>query len=91
MSEKKGLLPVVTESIGSAVQAELLQQEGYITEMLKRLQEDNPCIANFISQVAMHSSSEKRVQQQIAYCGLLVYRLLESQAEADKMNQEFGK
>lgn len=88
MSEKKGLLPVVKEEIGHAVQAEMLHSNGktYEIKMLQRLaRDDNPCIANFISAFAMGMETPE-ARDAAMYSGLLVYRMLESQAEADRMN-----
>lgn len=83
MSEKKMLLPVVSEEVGFAIQAEYRQNKKYTQAIIVRLQEDNPCIVNFISQMALASKDP----QYVAETAILVYRLLESQAEADKLNK----
>jgi len=87
MIDKKGLLPIVTEEVGYTIQAELKQssKNDYIREMLERLQEDNPCVANFISKMSLSSDDATGT----AYTALLTYRLLESQAEADRLNDEW--
>lgn len=85
MSDKKGLLPIVSEDTGHAVQAELLhsRQSEYVSELLERLQEDNPRIAEFVSRLA----NKCRDPTAVTYGSLLVYRLLESQAEADELKR----
>lgn len=93
MSEKKGLLPIVKEEIRFAVQAEMLHSDGktYETEMLQRLAgDDNPRIANFISGFAMKMKTSE-AREAAMYAGLLVYRMLESQAEADILNGELDR
>jgi hypothetical protein len=84
MSDKKGLLPIVSDEIGYAIEAELIQghKDHYYGKLLKRLsEEDNPCIANFISKMSALSTDPGTTTS----TALLVYRLLESQAEADRM------
>lgn len=78
-------LPVVTEDVGFAVQAEVSQtpDNDYMVDLIKRLQNENPCVINFISQLSIYSKDPLGASA----CGLLVYRLLESQAEADQMNR----
>ncbi len=77
----------MSEDIGYAIQKELLEKPGnmYVVDILTRLGEENPKVANFISSFAMTT----RDQLGTAYMGVLVYRLLESQAAADKMKREF--
>lgn len=90
MSEKKDLLPFVTNDVSFAVQAELnqLNKNEYIANILKRLfEDDNPNIANFLSKFAIKTKDPVAV----LYSGILVYRLLESQAEANQMGYQFGE
>jgi Mg/Co/Ni transporter MgtE len=84
--DRKKLLPYVNEEIGFALQKEFLETQGneYVTQVLTRLREDNPCIANFISNMSVSSGDPTSC----ATTGILVYRLLESQAEADKLKSE---
>lgn len=79
------LLPIVKEETGFSLQAELLEcpENQYVLKHIKRLENDNPCIANFISQLAVLSGDP----QSVAYAGILVYRLLESQAETDNLEK----
>ena len=87
MLTKKGKVPKVHGDIDAAVQAELSQSQGneYVVGMIQRLQDDNPCVANFVSQLALKTKDPITT----AYAGMLVYRLLESQAQADKMKTDF--
>ena len=78
-------LPVVSPDVGLALQADILQREGneYVVEVLRRLQEENPCIANFIASFSVNSKDPTAT----AYCGVMVYQLLKSQAEADELKR----
>ena len=89
MTEKKVLLPIVTPDVGFSVQADILQTEKnkYVLGILERLLKDNPRVAEFINSIVIYSPEE--YAKVIAYTGAVVYRLLESQAEADEMNGEF--
>ncbi|MEK7089358.1 MAG: hypothetical protein AAB920_00905 [Patescibacteria group bacterium] len=82
------MLPIVKEEIGFTIQEEFRNSEGsdYICETLERMGKENPCIANFI---AAYSLQFKEEILPIMTCAVLVYRLLESQAEADSMEKEF--
>lgn len=82
------MLPIVKEEVGFAIQAELLQgtNNEYVIEQIKRIQRENPCIINFISSFSVKGKDPIAS----AYCGILVYRLLESQAEADEMKKSFS-
>ena len=81
-------LPIVKEEIGFAIQEEFRNSMGgdYICETLKRMEKENPCIANFIS---AYSLQFKESILPTMSCAVLVYRLLESQAEADAMEKDF--
>jgi hypothetical protein len=82
------LLPVVSERVGASLQNELLSAttEAYVMRVLTRLSTDNPCIANFIAAYA----AQQKDPTAVTTGAVLVYRLLESQAEADRMRREFG-
>lgn len=79
-------LPVVKQEIGGSLERELINKDDlkYIKAQLKRLDVENPTIAYFIRNFAKTTKDKIGV----AYCGLIVYRLLESQAEANRMNAE---
>lgn len=90
MSDKQGLVPIVTQEVASAIKAEMLQSNSndYIIEILERLGDgDNPSIANYLGQLANQSRTPFE-KQLIVYAGLGVYRLIESQIEANKMKKE---
>ncbi len=76
-------LPVVKPAVGGPIQREILSKspEKFVKETMERLLKDNPCIPEFIIKFAGDSKDPKAV----CYAGLLVYRLLESQQEADDM------
>jgi len=89
MTDKKGLVPIVTQEVGFALQAEL-NQEGpeYFGSIFQRLfSGDNPAIAKYLYNLVEKLPEDKTI---ILHAGLGVYRLLESQAEADKMTRELG-
>lgn len=80
-------LPVVKPEIGGSLQREIVDKcdVEYVKKQLKRLDIDNPTIAKFIRDFS--KTTKDRVG--VAFCSLLVYRMLESQAEANRMNEEF--
>lgn len=80
-------LPKVSEAVGHAVCAEMEQETGneYIVKILERLEKENPCLAEFISRLAMRHSDPVGVSTS----ALLVYRLLESQIDADELTASF--
>jgi hypothetical protein len=71
------VLPVVRQSVAMKIRDELLAEQGYTAELLKRVAEENPIVANFIATFAVDSSDATSVLT----CALLVYRLLEKQSE----------
>ncbi|MCZ6688332.1 MAG: hypothetical protein O7H41_01890 [Planctomycetota bacterium] len=80
-------LPKVSVATGNAVLGELRGDRGgkRIQELLGRLESANPCIARFI-----HQLSNRRPQSAEVYAAaLVVYRLLESQDDADRLKEEF--
>jgi hypothetical protein len=58
----------------------------YIKKRLLEIEEVNPLVSKWIKSFS-HTSKNKLLT---AYCGLMVYELLYSQAEADVMNEEFS-
>ncbi len=81
-----GHLPRVTRETGFAVCRELEQEDNndYIIAMLARLEAENPCVAEFVSRLAIQHDDPVG----ITTAALLVYRLLESQAEADDLRRQ---
>jgi len=80
-------LPRVSKGVAAAVQGEILEGEGrgYFVELMETLERDNPYLARILSGYALQHEN----QAAVAAAGLLVYRLLDSQLEADRLNQEF--
>lgn len=78
-------LPRVTPEIGQAIRAELEHTAGnaYVATLLERLERENPCVAEFVSQMALQHEDPVTVST----AALLVYRLLESQLDADALKQ----
>jgi hypothetical protein len=80
------MLPVVTKMTGAAVSREIERDENndYIIRLLERLEGENPCVAEFVSRMAIQHEDPVA----ISTAALLVYRLLESQAEANKLREQ---
>lgn len=76
------LLPVVNPDVGHSV-AESIGDEDqeYIIKEIKKLKKKNPAIADFIKKWCKGS----KCTTHSALCGILVYNLLESQAEVNLM------
>ncbi len=83
-----GGLPTVTKETGFAVCRELERDpnNSYVIRLLERLEEDNPCVAEFVSRLAIQHEDPVG----ISTAAVLVYRLLESQAEADTLREQLG-
>lgn len=79
-------LPKVTKETGFAVCRELEQEadNNYIIGLLEKLEEENPCVAEFVSRLAIQHEDPVG----ISTAALLVYRLLESQAEAEELKEQ---
>jgi len=84
----KPLLPQVTAETAAAVRAELLKSGGYVVKIAERLERENPYLINFIGHFIQRF--DQKEAEAAVYLSLLVYRLLESQAEADRMREVFG-
>ena len=82
------LLPEVTKETGYAVCREMERDANneYVIRLLGRLEEENPCVAEFVSRLAIQHDDPVG----ISTAAMLVYRLLESQAEADALRQQLG-
>ena len=79
-------LPTVTKETGHAVcrELELEDNNDYVIGLLARLEAENPCVAEFVSRLAIQHEDPVG----ITTAAMLVYRLLESQAEADALRQQ---
>jgi len=84
---KERLLPYVSEEVSEVLSKEFIETPGdqYTRKIFERLQSENPKIVHFVLEASMGSSDPMRV----LHIGLLVYRLIESQAQADEMKREF--
>ncbi len=76
----------MTKETGYAVCRELETEPNndYIIELLERLEGENPCVAEFISRMAIQHEDPVG----ISTAALLVYRLLESQLESNCMKKQ---
>ena len=78
-------------SVGTAqaVAHEMNTSDGndYVSAILERLQERNPHLLEFIAGFALQAED----QVAVTYGAALVYRLLESQLEADGLREELGE
>jgi hypothetical protein len=82
-----GLLPVVKSEICCALRQEI-ESELYWRDQFLRLQNENPCIAQVISRFAT-GLEDQETAESVTMGAILVYRMLESQAEANRMEDEF--
>jgi len=86
VDKKCTCVPILHPDIAGPIQKELLDlpEEDYgryIASHIKKLVEENKIVANWISQYAM--STDKPME--VASCAVILYRLLESQAEANAL------
>lgn len=84
----KSYLPVVSNEIPFSLIGNLQNADDieYIESKLQEIDEVNPIISKWIRSFSKSTKNKLTT----AYCGLVVYELLYSQAEADHMNQEFS-
>ncbi len=85
----KPFLPVVKEEISGSLATNLNPKESDI-ENIKRewskIKKENPVVASFIKKFAKLNKE----WEPVAYCAIIVYHMLRSQAEADYMNETFN-
>ncbi len=83
----ENLLPFVTNEVGHSVAQSLDQGDDKknCEVQLKRIKKTNPAVAEFIRRWSKTCKDKIGAMM----CGILVYKLLESQAEADRMNKEY--
>jgi hypothetical protein len=79
-------LPVVNPVIGAAIAQNMSKESDikYLKDSLRVLERTNPCIAWWIKNYS--KSTKDKIGS--AYCGLMVYKLLENQCEADNLAEE---
>jgi hypothetical protein len=84
----KPLLPVVDSEVGFSL-AKTVGEHGdaeFINSELQIINKENPTVASFIKRWAELSGCSTHT----TFCGILVYKLLRSQAEADRMTEELN-
>lgn len=81
-------LPVVNPNVGYSLSRQLMQvdDEPYMEEELERIDATNPAISMWIRKYAERTEDPMGAM----FCALLVYKMLESQAEANKMSEEIA-
>lgn len=79
-------LPHVNFDIGHSLAREVVCRDDkeYLEEQLNRLEKENPAVSRWIR----NFSKTTRDRLGSMFCAVMVYRLLESQAEADRMTRE---
>ncbi len=93
MGEKR-LLPLVSQNIEEVVKADYYDgREKYVTELIEHIKKENPRIAYLISDYVkgLREAGEEENSPAIKaaiYSGIFVYKLLESQAEADQLEKD---
>ncbi len=88
-------LPVVSEEVAETIKGELLCEPGkeYALRNLEELKKENPQVASFIEQFSVTVGNIEAIQNikaiktVVIYCGLLVYKMLKSQAEVDQLKK----
>lgn len=84
----KPLLPIVDAEVGFSL-AKTVGEKGdseFIKSELRRINKENPAVADFIKKWANLSHCPMHTK----FCGILVYKLLRSQAEADRMSEDLN-
>ena len=81
-------LPLVNAGVGLPIARDLKNEldDEYIQEELSKINDENPVIVEFLQQFAETTDDETGS----SFAGILVYKLLRSQAEADRMKQEIA-
>lgn len=79
-------LPYVNPNVGYSLARQLMtvDDEPYMEEELGRLDRENPAVSMWIRKYGERTEDPMGSM----FCALLVYKLLESQAEANKMAEE---
>lgn len=84
--ENATYLPLVHPDVGYSLAQEVdkCDDEQYLDEHLARLENENPTISTWIKHFAKRTDDELGSM----WCAMMVYRLLESQAEVNRMMEE---
>lgn len=82
----RNYLPIVNPEVGYSLAESLngVEDEEYIEKELARIEEENPAISIWIRDYA----SQTEDPMGSMFCSLFVYKMLESQAESDRMSEE---
>jgi hypothetical protein len=99
-NKKPSLLPRVKKGTMSNIHHRInkLTDRSFYESEIKIIKKENPLIAKFINgwwckEEEAATREKEEGDDDVSYgvfCGLMVYRMLASQAEADKMNEELG-
>jgi hypothetical protein len=90
--ESKLILPRATKSIAEVFEHSLDDADDYIMQTFERLKDDNPTVHGYLHALIKSREIEKHgpgAIRGVKAGGILVYSMLELQAEADKMAREF--
>lgn len=86
--ESAGPVPQLLEETALDVQREFLEKDSYLVNLIQRVQKENPTIANFVIHYSDCLAAKNRLNDltplKTAYAGMLLYRVLERQAELNK-------
>ena len=83
----QNLLPVVRPEIGACLEHELQKSHKdsvYIKKQLEIIKKENPVISFWIEKFSEKTKDKKGS----VFCGLIVFKMLQIQAECDKMKLE---
>lgn len=81
------LLPVVNSEVGFSIAQYIGNREDreFLVTELERIFTENPTVAEFIVRWGNETGS-----MEATYCGVIVYYLLRSQAESNRMDKELN-
>ena len=79
-------IPVVKPEIGASLQREIGDKfdKSYMKDQLRKLDVENPVISRFIRKFSKTTDDPMGA----AFCGLVVFKLIQSQAEVNRMEME---
>lgn len=92
VQESKLILPRIQKPTAEVFEHSLDQPDDYIMGTFERLKDDNPPIHGYLHELCKSRNVERHgpgAIRGIKAGGILVYSMLELQAEADKMAREF--
>jgi hypothetical protein len=82
-------LPEVKRAVAASMASNMagtLDDRQFLKRELKKIKKVNPLVAEFI----LNYSKTAKGRAHAIYCGVMVYKLLYSQAEAEEMNKSDG-